>query len=128
MEQKTISFTEFDRLYGKYGQKLHFPVCLSEYFLQTEIEELDLSVRSYNCLRRAGLRTVGDIIDRIDRRSDLLQIRNLGARSADEIMKALMKFQCSLLPAEERQNYIRRVEEMSMEACHERKDESRKSS
>ena len=56
-----------------------------------------------------------------------LQIRNLGARSADEIMKALMKFQCSLLPAEEQQNYIRRVEEMSMEACHERKDESRKS-
>ena len=84
MEQKTTSFTEFDRLYGKYGQKLHFPVCLSEFFLQTEIEELDLSVRSY-------------------------------------------KFQCSLLPAEEQQNYIRRVEEMSMEACHERKDESRKS-
>lgn len=51
------------------------------------IEELDLSIRSYNCLKRAGLNTVNDICQLSA--DDLLHIRNLGKRSYDEIKRKL---------------------------------------
>lgn len=51
------------------------------------IEDLDLSVRSYNCLMRAGKRTVDDVSKMSY--SDLITVRNLGRRSADEIVSKL---------------------------------------
>ncbi len=53
--------------------------------LKTPIEDLDLSVRSFNCLRRAGVNTVGDIL-RIETEDDMYAIRNLGRKSVEEII------------------------------------------
>jgi DNA-directed RNA polymerase subunit alpha len=51
------------------------------------IEEMDLSVRSYNCLKREGIGTVGDLIQRTEQ--DLLDIRNFGQKSIDEVKAKL---------------------------------------
>ena len=100
MEQRRRNFREFDDIYRKYGKRFRFPVYLGEEFMETPLDNLELSVRSYNCLWRAGIRNVGNIVNRIDNRNDLLHIRNLGIRSADEIMTALMEYQFSLLSDE----------------------------
>jgi DNA-directed RNA polymerase subunit alpha len=51
--------------------------------LALPIEELDLTVRSYNCLKREGIHTVGELVTRSE--ADLLDIRNFGAKSIDEV-------------------------------------------
>ena len=51
--------------------------------LSTPIEQLDMTVRSYNCLKREGIHTVGELITRSE--ADLLDIRNFGAKSIDEV-------------------------------------------
>lgn len=59
-------------------------------YLQFEIDELNLSVRSYNCLKRAGCNTVKDIVDQIGEDGQgLKRIRNLGIRSEREILDAI---------------------------------------
>ncbi len=51
--------------------------------LALPIEDLDLTVRSYNCLKREGIHTVGELVSRSE--ADLLDIRNFGAKSIDEV-------------------------------------------
>ncbi|MEV1069488.1 DNA-directed RNA polymerase subunit alpha C-terminal domain-containing protein, partial [Streptomyces sp. NPDC050263] len=51
------------------------------------IEELDLTVRSYNCLKREGVHSVGELVARSE--ADLLDIRNFGAKSIDEVKEKL---------------------------------------
>jgi len=55
--------------------------------LALPVEELDLSVRSYNCLKREGIHTVGELVSRSE--ADLLDIRNFGAKSIDEVKAKL---------------------------------------
>ena len=55
--------------------------------LALPIEELDLTVRSYNCLKREGIHTVGELVGRSE--ADLLDIRNFGAKSIDEVREKL---------------------------------------
>jgi DNA-directed RNA polymerase subunit alpha len=62
--------------------------------LAMSIEELDLSVRSNNCLRRAGINTVGDLINKSE--DDLKKVRNLGTKSLEEIIKKLVDLELSL--------------------------------
>ncbi len=52
--------------------------------LEMTIEELDLSVRAYNCLKRAGINTVEDLINRTE--EDMIKVRNLGRKSLDEVI------------------------------------------
>lgn len=54
-----------------------------EKMLEMTIEELDLSVRSYNCLKRAGINTVKELTDRTE--ADMMKVRNLGQKSLEEI-------------------------------------------
>ena len=54
-----------------------------EKMLEMTIEELDLSVRSYNCLTRAGINTVKELTDRTE--ADMMKVRNLGQKSLEEI-------------------------------------------
>ena len=49
----------------------------------TPIEDLDLSLRAYNCLKREGINTVGDLIQRSE--AELMDIRNFGQKSIDEV-------------------------------------------
>lgn len=55
--------------------------------LEMQIDELDLSVRSYNCLKRAGINTVQDLIQKSE--EDMLKVRNLGKKSLDEVLKKI---------------------------------------
>jgi DNA-directed RNA polymerase subunit alpha len=55
--------------------------------LALPIEDLDLTVRSYNCLKREGIHTVGELVSRSE--ADLLDIRNFGAKSIDEVKAKL---------------------------------------
>jgi len=80
---------------GGFGGELSRPdevsgegIPLSVY--ETAIEELDLSVRAYNCLKRAGLTRVGEILERMAQGDDeMLVIRNFGQKSLDELKVAL---------------------------------------
>jgi DNA-directed RNA polymerase subunit alpha len=56
--------------------------------LSTPIEQLDMTVRSYNCLKREGIHTVGELITRSE--ADLLDIRNFGQKSIDEVKVKLV--------------------------------------
>jgi DNA-directed RNA polymerase subunit alpha len=64
--------------------------------LETPIEELDLSVRSYNCLKRHGINTIGQLTECSE--SDLLNIRNFGAKSIEEVKDKLQQRGYSLKP------------------------------
>ncbi len=63
-------------------EESHIPSRIAE----TSIEELDLSVRAFNCLKRAGISTVGEILEKLERdEEELLAIRNFGQKSLDEL-------------------------------------------
>ena len=55
--------------------------------LEMTIEDLDLSVRSFNCLKRAGINTVGDLVNKSE--DDMMKVRNLGRKSLEEVMAKL---------------------------------------
>ena len=67
--------------------------------LEMTIEELDLSVRSYNCLKRAGINTVEDLIQRTE--EDMMKVRNLGRKSLEEVKNKLHGLGLSLAKEEE---------------------------
>jgi DNA-directed RNA polymerase subunit alpha len=58
------------------------------------IEELEIGVRAYNCLKRAGIQTVGDLVQRSE--SELNAIPNFGKRSTEEVKEALVQLGLSL--------------------------------
>ena len=55
--------------------------------LETSIEDLEFSVRSYNCLKRAGIHTVADIVNKSEQ--DMIKVRNLGKKSLDEVINKI---------------------------------------
>jgi DNA-directed RNA polymerase subunit alpha len=61
---------------------------------QLPIEDLDLSVRSYNCLKREGVATVGELLDKTEQ--ELLEIRNFGSKSVDEVKEKLAELGVAL--------------------------------
>lgn len=65
-----------------------------EKVLEMSIEELDLSVRSYNCLKRAGINTVEELTYKSE--DDMMKVRNLGKKSLDEVAKKLEELGLSL--------------------------------
>ncbi len=70
-----------------------------EKVLEMTIEELDLSVRSYNCLKRAGINTVDELIQRTE--EDMMKVRNLGKKSLEEVQNKLSELDLSLRPVDE---------------------------
>ncbi len=70
-----------------------------EKVLETTIEELDLSVRSYNCLKRAGINTVQDLTTRSE--NDMMKVRNLGRKSLEEVIAKLDSMGLALASDEE---------------------------
>lgn len=62
--------------------------------LEMNIEDMDLSVRSYNCLKRAGIHTVEDLTKKSE--DDMLKVRNLGKKSLDEVIHKLNSYGLNL--------------------------------
>ena len=67
--------------------------------LDMNIDELELSVRSYNCLKRAGINTVGELINRTP--EDMMKVRNLGRKSLEEVLSKLKELGLELNPGDE---------------------------
>ncbi|MDR1892176.1 MAG: DNA-directed RNA polymerase subunit alpha [Oscillospiraceae bacterium] len=70
-----------------------------EKVLEMTIEELDLSVRSFNCLKRAGINTVEDLINKSE--DDMMKVRNLGRKSLEEVQEKLESMDLSLKSEDE---------------------------
>ena len=70
-----------------------------EKILDMTIEELDLSVRSYNCLKRAGINTVEDLTLR--KEEEMMKVRNLGRKSLDEVIGKLKELKLTFAPDED---------------------------
>lgn len=70
-----------------------------EKILETTIEELDLTVRSYNCLKRAGINTVEDLTNKSP--EEMMKVRNLGKKSLEEVTNKLNAMELSFNTSEE---------------------------
>lgn len=70
-----------------------------EKVLEMTIEELDLSVRAYNCLKRAGINSVAELVQR--NQEDMMKVRNLGRKSLEEVEQKLEALGLGLRPTEE---------------------------
>ncbi len=70
-----------------------------EKVLEMNIDELELSVRSYNCLKRAGINTVEELCNRTP--EDMMKVRNLGRKSLEEVLAKLKDLGLQLRPGEE---------------------------
>ena len=70
-----------------------------EKVLEMSIDELELSVRSYNCLKRAGINTVEELTNKTS--EDMMKVRNLGRKSLEEVLAKLKELGLSLNPSDE---------------------------
>ena len=70
-----------------------------ERILEMPIEDLELSVRSYNCLKRAGISTVQDLANKTE--ADMMKVRNLGKKSLDEVTNKLHSLELNFASEEE---------------------------
>ena len=70
-----------------------------EKVLEMTIEELDLSVRSFNCLKRAGIDTVEDLAKKTE--EDMIRVRNLGRKSLEEVIQKLHSLGLDLKKSED---------------------------
>ena len=70
-----------------------------EKVLEMNIDELELSVRSYNCLKRAGINTVQELISKSP--EDMMKVRNLGRKSLEEVLAKLKDLGLELHTGEE---------------------------
>jgi len=75
------------------------PEGAKEKMLELSIEELDLSVRSYNCLKRAGINTVEDLATKSE--DDMMKVRNLGRKSLEEVLKKMSDLGLALQSGDE---------------------------
>ena len=101
------------RLHERKGGKFYFNFYLNNKAGDTPIEALDLGVRAYNSLKRAGYSTIGELAEAIAEGTEFAKIRNCGAKSCREIMEKLFLYQYSALPQEKRAKYILEVVQMN---------------
>ena len=102
-----------DHVHEKKGGKFFFNIYLNSKMRETPIEALDLGVRAYNSLKRAGYGTIGDLAEAIAGGTEISKIRNCGSKSCREIMEKLFLYQYSALPQEKRAKYILEVVQMN---------------
>ena len=106
----TADFSEIKR---RCVGKLRYPIYINQKLKTTELEALELSARSSNCLHRAGYKTIGELVDAIDSSEDLKKIRNCGSKSVDEIMERLFCYQYSQFDTPQKIKYINKVMELN---------------
>ena len=70
-----------------------------EKVMEMSIDELELSVRSYNCLKRAGINTVEELTNKTS--EDMMKVRNLGRKSLEEVLAKLKELGLQLKPSDE---------------------------
>lgn len=108
-----IKNEEFENWIVKKQGRFRFVVYQGMKAMDAGIDSLELSVRAYNCLKRAGYNTVNEVISAIEHREDLMKVRNMGRKSADEVMFKLFIYNYENLKPEKRNAYIKRVMELN---------------
>lgn len=108
-----VPTARFSEIKKNRGGRLRFPVYITDKLRETEIEALELSVRSSNCLHRAGYRTIGELVESIETFDDLKRIRNCGEKSVREIMEQLFCYQYCQLDASKKVKYIHKILELN---------------
>jgi len=98
-----------DHIREKKGGKFFYRIYLNSKMSETPIENLELGVRAYNSLKRAGFCTIGELAEAIASGTEISKIRNCGTKSCREIMEKLFLYQYSCLPQEKRESYIKEV-------------------
>ena len=94
-----------DTLHRIFGKNIKVNVGFSKSACDARIEELVLSVRSYNALRRANVSTLGDLIERLNE-GGLKSIRNLGAKSYSEIQTKMLVYGFERLSEREKSEFF----------------------
>ncbi len=102
----------------------HYPLHLTQSLSDTSIEALELGVRAYHCLKRAGLNTIGELAEYIASGQALKNVRNCGTKSAREIMEKLFLYQYHIISPEKRYAYLMEVVAMNNRACSHLKQQS----
>ena len=110
---KEIMKTAGAELKEKHGGKYYFNLHMTEQMYDSNIEALDLSVRSYNCLKRGGYDKIGTLAEYISGGNELKRIRNCGAKSVREIMEHLFVYQYYALRPERREAFLRETVELN---------------
>lgn len=87
-------FTDLSETMGSKSTVVEKPEAQRDKVLELTIEELDLSVRSFNCLKRANINTVEDLISKSE--DEMMKVRNLGRKSLEEVMNKLAMMGLSL--------------------------------
>ncbi len=93
-------------------KRIWFDVYFTKQQKEQDITVLELSVRSSHCLYRANIRTLDDLLQRIAVQNDesskqkLLSMRNLGRKSAEEILLSILCYQYTILPEHEKRDYV----------------------
>ena len=88
-----VNYTKNDR--GGYSVKIKEKDIIKQ---ADTIEDLDLSVRSYNCLRRAGIQTLQELAEKT--MFDMMKVRNLGRKSLKEIHEKMLEYGVDFTPYE----------------------------
>ena len=79
-----------ETLYENFGKSFTFTLPINNQIGKISIEDMDLSVRSFNALKRSGISTVNDLVDCISTQN-LSHVRNLGKKSINEVKTKLLK-------------------------------------
>ena len=94
-----------DALYVAFGSTVNVCICFGSVSCATRTDELDFSVRAMNALKRAGLTTIGQVIDSISS-GELPRIRNLGKKTISEIKTGIMEFGYTALSEKEKKEFL----------------------
>lgn len=90
-----------------------FPVYIRDEYKNVDISALALTERAHNCLKRAQIFTIYDLMTKISGRADLARIRGCGENTSRLIMEELFVFQYIQLKSDQRDWYINRIAEMN---------------
>lgn len=93
-------------LYKAIGKQIRLSMGYSKKCVSAPIEELSLSVRSYNALKRAGLDLIGKVIDTLSYK-ELMKVRNLGKKSLVEIQSRIVDYGFEHLSEPEKKEFIK---------------------
>ena len=91
-----------------FGRNIKISVPFSQRACETSIDELDFSVRASNAMKRAGIFTIGEVIDLIAS-EDLTRIRNLGKKTVNEIKTRILLFGYDKLTENEKKRFFYEV-------------------
>ena len=94
-----------ETLYATLGKRVNLIIPFSLKAAETSIDNLDFSVRANNSMKRAGIFTIGEIIDIISN-GDLMRIRNLGKKTENEIKTRIMVFGYDHLSDREKKKFF----------------------